>query len=160
MKNAVSSQSRSRFHSIFKKIGRFHSHFENGFSWRLFLDLNQCYFSQRYRVFVRCRFPQPTKQRAISKHTLSIIRNGFTCRCVSVLQMCFKVVPRERFELNYPPVMSRSLLPIKLPRQFTVSPICHVSYVTLTCIVCFMPPCQPPYWERITISLTTSHRLV
>nr|DAN36684.1 MAG TPA: hypothetical protein [Caudoviricetes sp.] len=31
--------------SIFKKIGRFHSHFENGFSWRLFLDSNQCYFS-------------------------------------------------------------------------------------------------------------------
>ena len=56
---------------------------------------------------------------------LSIIRNGFTCRCVSVLQVCFKVVPRERFELNYPPVMSRSLLPIKLPRQFTVSPVCH-----------------------------------
>nr|DAM33061.1 MAG TPA: hypothetical protein [Bacteriophage sp.] len=22
---------------------------------------------------------------------LSIIRNGFTCRCVSVLQMCFKM---------------------------------------------------------------------
>lgn len=53
---------------------------------------------------------------------LSIIRRGFTSLCVSVLQVCFKVVPRERFELNYPPVMSRSLLPIKLPRQFTVSP--------------------------------------
>lgn len=87
------------------------------------LGFEPCVIFHNATVFLyRVGFHNQLNKEPFQSTLLSIIRNGFTCRCVSVLQMCFKVVPRERFELNYPPVMSRSLLPIKLPRQFTVSP--------------------------------------
>ena len=85
-----------------------------------------CVIFHNATVFLyRVGFHNQRNKEPFQSTLLSIIRRGFTSLCVSVLQMCFKVVPRERFELNYPPVMSRSLLPIKLPRQFTVSPVCH-----------------------------------
>lgn len=73
---------------------RFNSLFESGFRWRLFLDLNQCHFSITLPVFLyRVGFHNQRNKEPFQSTLLSIIRNGFTCRCVSVLQMCFEIFP-------------------------------------------------------------------